>query len=421
MMDITVPKATSRASAYREIYERYVDEAAFLWILRSVVISQPHYFPDDMAELEGRLQAQLDGLMTAPDLAWDACRLMLETGEPGEIFTAAVVAMRSHEMERIQRVVETGLAESRATPGLISALGWLPTELATPWIDKFLAGKDLRHKYLGVAACSVRRHDPAEALSYILERDDCRQFSPLYARALRLVGELRRQDLMPALLTAAQSDDEDVQFWANWSGVMLGDLSVVNRLQERIMHRGTHQEPAIQLVFRVLGVDKGREWISAMAKDKGQVRAVIKATGVLGDPHAVNWLIQRMQDPLLARLAGEAFTTITGVEIDKHQLSSELPEGQEQIPNDEINDTHVGLDEDENLPWPDAEKVAALWRRHGQHFLVGRRYFLGRPLTADWLQQKLANGSQRQRHAAALELAVSGEQPLFNTFARIGG
>lgn len=419
-MDITVPKLDSRANAYREIYERYVDEAAFLWILRSVVVSQPHYFPEDLAELEQRIQAQLDGLMTAPELGWAACEAMLELGEPGEVFTATVTAMRSHEMLRIQRAVEAGLADPRATPGLISALGWLPRELAGPWIDKFLAGKDLRHKYLGVAACSVRREDPAEALTYIIDREDCRQFPLLYARALRLVGELRRQDLMPALQAALKAEDGDVQFWARWSCVLLGDVSELESLRKLVLHRGPHQERAIQLVFRVLGVDQGREWISAMAKDEHQVRAVIQATGVLGDPHAINWLIHKMQDPMLARLAGEAFTTITGVELDKHQLSQEAPADQEMIPNDDSQDTHVGMDEDENLPWPDPEKVAALWRRHGQHFLVGRRYFLGRPLTPEWLKEKLASGSQRQRHAAALELALAGEQPLVNTHARIG-
>ena len=51
--------------------------------------------------------------------------------------------------------------------------------------------------------------------------------------------------------------------------------------------------------------------------------------------------------------------------------------------------------------------------------MVGQRYFLGKPITADWLKQKLAIGTQRQRHAAALELALSGETPLFNTRARI--
>ena len=104
----------------------------------------------------------------------------------------------------------------------------------------------------------------------------------------------------------------------------------------------------------------------------------------------------------------------------RHQLAYEAPADAESIPNDDPADDRVGLDEDENLPWPEVEKVAGLWRRHGQHFLVGRRYFLGRPLSPEWLNDKLLHGSQRQRHAAALELALSGEQPLVNTYARIG-
>ena len=75
------------------------------------------------------------------------------------------------------------------------------------------------------------------------------------------------------------------------------------------------------------------------------------------------------------------------------------------MPNDDPSDADVAMDGDENLPWPDVEKIAALWRRHGQHFLVGRRYFCGRPLSSEWLKEKYANGTQRQRHAAALELA----------------
>lgn len=420
IMDITVPNAVSRAAAYRDIYERYVDEAAFLWVLRSVVVDQPHYYAEDLAELEQRIQAQLDGLMTSLDLGWEACEAGFGLEEPGEVFTATVTAFRSHDMSKIQQAVEAGLANPVATPGLISALGWLPVEMAQPWVEKFLAGKDLRHKYLGVAACSVRRHDPSEALTYILERKDCRQYPPLYARALRLVGELRRQDLMPAIQAARTAEDPLLRFWARWSAVMLGDHAEVIDLQPFVLRAGPLQRRALELAFRVLPVEQGREWVSALAKDPAQARTVVRATGILGDPHAINWLIGKMADPELARLAGEAFTNITGIDLERHQLACDVAAGGDSIPNDDPADFQVGLDEDENLPWPDVEKIAALWRHHGQHFLVGRRYFLGRPLTPAWLHDKLAHGTQRQRQAAALELALSGEQPLINIHARIG-
>lgn len=418
-MDITQSPHFNGAHAYRDVYSQYAIDAAFLWLLRSVAVEQPHYAAEDLAALEARLEAPLDGLMTAPELSWSAAEAGLDLEEAGEVFTAACVALRSREMPRIQQAVETGLTSSAATKGLVSALGWLPAGLVRPWIEKFLSGKDMRHKYLGVAACSVRRQDPAEALTAILDREDCRRHTPLYARALRLVGELRRQDLMQAVQVARAAEEPGVRFWGTWSAILLGDRSAVADLQTFVFEEGPNQARALQLAFRVLSIEQARTWISSLAKDPAQARTVIAATGILGDPHAVNWLIGKMVDPALARLAGEAFTHITGIELERHQLMAAVPFDMTPIPNDDPDDGYVGLDEDENLPWPDAGKVAALWRAHGQHFLVGRRYFMGRPITAELLKDKLANGLQRQRHAAALELALLGEMPLPNTRARI--
>jgi len=225
---------------------------------------------------------------------------------------------------------------------------------------------------------------------------------------------------MPAIQAARGVKDPTIRFWALWSAILLGDRAAVAELQPFVLQAGLHQRRALELAFRVLPVEPARDWISALAKDPAQARRVVEATGVLGDPHAVNWLIGKMEEPALARLAGEAFTNITGIELERHHLVQEAPAKSATIPSDDSEDPQVGLDEDENLPWPERENVAALWRRHGQHFLVGRRYFLGRPLSPEWLQDKLTNGSLRQRHAAALELALAGEQPLVNTFARLG-
>ena len=418
-MDNTDIKPVTSAFAYREIYERYVDEASFLWILRSIAVDQPHYTTEEIAELEQRIDAHLSGLMTSVELGWQACEKALTLEEPGEVFTATVIAVRNHDMVKIQKAVEVGLSNPRATEGLISAFGWLPTNLARPWIEKFIASKDMNHKYLGIAASSVRREDPGVSLATLLNREDCQQHNALYMRALRLIGELRRQDLMPVLQVEQTSENPDAIFWSAWSAILLGHKSVVNRLQPFVINAGPHQLKAAQLAFRILPVETAREWISTLAKNDTHARIVIKATGILGDPHAVNWLIGKMADTKLARLAGEAFTQITGIDFSEHSLAAESPADQAQLPNDDAADDDVGLDEDENLDWPDVAKVTALWRNHGQHFMVGQRYFLGKPITTDWLKQKLATGTQRQRHVAAMELALLGDTPLINTRARI--
>lgn len=404
----------NRTHAYEDMYGEYVTDASFLWLLRSIRVNQAHYTVEDMAILEQRIEDQLDGLTASIDPGWTACEAALELEEPGEVFVATVTAMRSHEIPKIQKAVQVGMASERTFSALVSALGWLPAEIARPWTERLLQGKDMQHKYLGLAACSVRREDPGEILSDILKREDCRQHVNLHARALRLIGELRRCDLAPALIGAQASDNDTVRFWALWSTILLGDSTAAQAMRPYVLQPGPHRAKAIQLAFRALPIEHAREWISALAHDPVHWRAVITATGVLGDPHAVNWLIGKMTDPKQARLAGEAFTAITGIDLEKHELTMAPPV---QEPISEDND--VGLDDDENLPWPDAERIATLWRQHGSNFKTGQRYFLGKPITADSLKHTLTAAYQRQRHAAALELALIDPQSRFiNTHAK---
>lgn len=403
-------------NCFRDIYEQYADDAAFLWVMRSVAVDQPHYTKEDLARLERRIQYSLDGLMSSTDLGWSLCEAALAMEGAGEVFIAAVTAFKSHESGKIKQAVDAGLASGAAFPGLVSALGWLRPELALPWIERFLISKDLNHKHLGLAACSARRHDPGEALVKLLNRDDCLQHKKLHARALRLIGELRRLDLMPVLSRAMAADDEEVAFWANWSAILLGNRAAVTQLKPYLFKDGPFQDRAIQIAFRVLPVEQARQWIMGMAQEETLGRAVIRATAVLGDPHAVNWLILEMQKSALARAAGEAFTMITGIDLEEQRLIQVQPPEVERVPNDDPQDGNVAMDEDEKLPWPDAEKIALRWQQQGRNFIIGQRYFMGRPISSPWLLDCLEHAAQRQRHAAALELALTDPaHPLHNT------
>ena len=411
---------SSPASAYRDIFEQYVEQASFLWILRSIAVNQPHYTCTELAALERRIDAQLDALMTSIDQAWEFCLEALEMGEPGEVFTAAAIAFKSHDAKKIQKALEVGLDAEDTFKGLVSVMGWLPDKLIHPWINKFLSSKDLDHKYLAIAAYSVRRENPGENLNRILHRDDCKAHEKLYARALRLIGELRRQDLMPVLIESAGTDNENLQFWSNWSAILLGNRAAAEQLQPFICKNGPHQLNAIDIVFRVLPVDQARSWISRLVDDKQQIRAAVRATGVLGDPHAISWLIGKMQQAPIARLCAEAFCLITGIDLEQQQLTLENPPDVALHPSDDADDDDVSLDEDENLPWPDADKISKLWINQGQKFVSGQRYFMGQAIQSEFLKHRLASAYQRQRHAAALELALSDStMPLQNTRARL--
>jgi len=76
------------------------------------------------------------------------------------------------------------------------------------------------------------------------------------------------------------------------------------------------------------------------------------------------------------------------------------------------------MDEDEGLPWPDAEKIDAWWQADGHRFPHGIRCFVGEPVTQGHCLAVLKTGFQRQRIAAAEHLSLMAPgRPLFNAAA----
>jgi uncharacterized protein (TIGR02270 family) len=139
--------------------------------------------------------------------------------------------------------------------------------------------------------------------------------------------------------------------------------------------------------------------------------------GIVGDPASIPWLIRRMGTPDVARLAGEAVTMITGVDLEYHDLDQEAPSqtGEDDASIDEVLD----LSYESNLRWPSPTRIAQWWEKNQRAFAPGTRYLAGKPITPESAFEVLVNGKQRQRAAAAVELALlHPEQRLFEVRAR---
>ena len=399
-------KPNDLSFAYLDLYERFVVEASFLWLLRSMVVDRPHYTLSDIHALEGRIQAQLDGLKTSMDMAWPLCEKAIELNGPGEVFTATILAFRSADPIKIQKVVEAGLATPECTKALVSAMAWLPRTDSQPWIQNALASKDTHLNYIAICLYSLRRENPGDVLAKYLLRDEFRQDEILHARCLRLLGEIKRRDQRSALSHAAESENASVAFWANWSASLLGDKKAVHQLEPHLFKTSAYQERALQVAFRVVPVSQARQWIAQLAADPQHARAAIKAAGISGDPYAVDGLIEKMKDQTHARLAGEAFTLITGIDLEQDRLNSAAPPNTVPMPNDDAHDPTVAMDEDEYLAWPNAALVAARWQQTVGQLTKGQRYLLGKEINTSHLLEHLQTSFQRQRHAAAMELAL---------------
>lgn len=390
-----------------QILCQHAEEAALKWLRRDRAVAEPHYNLKDLAKLDGQLEANLDGLRIAEagaaNAGWEMCDHELRWEEPGEVFPAAVLALESSRAEPIERVVAVARASYELFRPLVSALGWLRYEQVRDVICGFIVDEDAVLRRIGVAAGSVHRQDPGEALIEAIEHPD----SLLQARAVRAAGELGRIDLLRVLRARIASPDRSCGFWAAWSvGLLVGDGEAVELLRDAVETNGERSEHALQMALRRMEVAQAKDWIRRLAGSSTLLRSAVIGAGVVGVADLVPWLIENMHTPALARVAGEAVAMITGVDIAYQDLDGKWPEGFSAGPTEDPEDENVAMDPDENLPWPDAEKIAAWWAVHRDRFEPGTRYLVGKPMTVEWLNEVLRNGYQRQRAAAALELAI---------------
>ncbi len=159
---------------------------------------------------------------------------------------------------------------------------------------------------------------------------------------------------------------------------------------------------------------RGRDFIKALAQLPARLPEAIAACGVSGDPLYVPWLIRHMPIPALARKAGEAFSMITGADLANDGLVGKAPDDFETEPTEDPGDENVALDPDKNLEWPDPERVRSWWENRAASFRQGTRYLCGRPISDEHCRYVLKEGYQRQRIAAAYELALlNPDAPLF--------
>jgi len=120
------------------IVSQHAEEAAFLWLLRSNAICAPHYSLKDLAKIDGRVEAHLDGLRVAGEPGWELCKAALGNEENGEVFAASVMAFESSIEPRIQAVLEAVQKTPEVSKGLISELGWIDYEQVSSHIERLL-------------------------------------------------------------------------------------------------------------------------------------------------------------------------------------------------------------------------------------------------------------------------------------------
>jgi uncharacterized protein (TIGR02270 family) len=410
------------------VVSQHAEDVVHLCHVREGLTSAPHVSLRQLGMLDDRMAANLDGLALAGQAGLDVCIGSLQHLGVGSTFNVAVRALELKHMDLLRRLFALAEADQDAMRGLLHAFGWVSSQALKSVIRTLLMSGEPAPQVAGLFACVMHRVDPGSALAAALSAPDAR----LRTWALRVAGEAGRLDLRLPVQGACAAEDAPHRFWAARSALLLGDRSVVALGVLNAFAEGDDPwtDAAAELLLKAIDGDAARQHLrfwSERAKAPGPEgamarRRLIRRCGVAGDPFFIPWLIGQMHDLAVSRLAGEAFSCITGADLAGLDLERKPPEdagdGLHGGPSEDPDDPRVALDEDESLPWPDPERVQGWWQAHQARFPAGRRVFMGEVPGPAHAIKVLREAGQRQRIAAAqwLCLLVPGTK-LFQTAA----
>jgi hypothetical protein len=74
------------------------------------------------------------------------------------------------------------------------------------------------------------------------------------------------------------------------------------------------------MVLRRISIEQSRVWLKTLASNPGTLPSPLQAAEVIGDPPIIPWRRQQMASPIVARVAGESFTFLMGVDLAYEDL-----------------------------------------------------------------------------------------------------
>ncbi len=394
------------------VVSQHAEEAAFLWLLRDQAVYAPNYDLPDLIALEERVEAHLDGLRVAGDDAWPFVIEELSLGEPSGAFAATALAVEQANQSWFDAVVAAVADSPVMARGMISALGWVEWVRAIEFLGPLLESTDPILRSVGIAGYVAHGRDPGRALGRALDAES----GELRCRAYAAVGRLGRIDLLPGVARGFADEMPGCRYSAAWASALLGDAAGLVALRQITEESGPFQQRAVVQAGRLLEHEVALGWLNNLRQNASAARLAILAAGAIGNPKFVPWLIEQMEVPVHARIAGGAFTTITGVDLELERLEQDAPSEPAAEASAEADE--VPVDPDEDYPWPNPVLVQQWWNDKGGAFTGGRRHLCGEPLSEGALRRILRYGKQSHRAAAAIELAVLGEEALFEVRAR---
>lgn len=311
-MNATAPPP--RATYLADVFDEHLDELAFLWGRWRGALRDARYTLADVAALEERVRARLEGARVPGADAWPRLAELLHGPDAELAFSAAYVLLRSGDPARAEHVAAAfAAAEDARFHAMAPALAHGP--LPRPALARVRALLSARPAWRSATAAEVLAFHGAldlapEQLRYFLEDEDA-----AVRRAGWRLAALAGVEPAPRSFSRALRDEApgvaraalEAGAWCRLPGVLaalrqLADAPAPGRLD--VLH-----------LLAVLGTaeDAPRIRVLAEARELGPRRFGL--VGAFGDPGMMDVVLPGMEsgDPAVAAAAGDAFARLTGV------------------------------------------------------------------------------------------------------------
>lgn len=389
-----------------DIVEEHLAEAAFLWTQWERVLVAPDYTLDESAGVEERLLAHLDGLVVAGTPAIDfLLPRVREAEEPGEVF-AATWALLVLAPTLVLEAVKTRVAD--ASPPIRTAMARaleLTEDTAAekalePWLDT----AEPMPLSLALDTLGPRGRVPGEKAVRWLEHPE----GAVVAAALRALRASPKSPAPRELGRLLGDARPEVRWAAIEAGLCFGVRDAWGVCeQEATAERGALRRPA-WVLLATTGEERFLKRLLSFAEAEDTREDALWALGFSGRVEAADACLRWMKEtPSVARLAGEAFSAISGLRLEGvHALAEPTPEDALPPLEEEDWDVDLGLRAADALPLPAPEPISHWWSAAREDFTPTTRYLNGKPVTGAALLEALEQGPMRRRPVHALELML---------------
>lgn len=371
---------------WTNLYQQYLDDAAFLFAQRCRDLYDLDMFPEDFVGVEERLAGHLDGLLVAGSKAEGLLEDALAEDDRGEHFVAYLVAMHQ-PVEKAKWAFDHMVASEEFSASLMWAFALCKSEFAKEWLEALKALKDRAPLQAMLLRAQTLRGEEADDLADALNHDSV----VVREAALEMVGRFRLRDHAQTLAQVAASSEDPCADTA-LQGLIVFDPELARR---QALNRAKQGNVTPQVV-RVLGAVGGTTEVpvlsqAAFSDDETLARTAILSLGNLGDPEGMDVLLRCVAEDVYPRLAGVSIQRMLGDRLNPDAMIWE-----EAPPPDED-------DPDEDLPLFDISKLRALWDQLRGSYPAGRRIRFGAPLE---FQPPRFESSMPHRHDEAWEYAM---------------